>query len=1102
MLTVYYSNQLDVLKDLLALLLQKNPPVNPLTSEQILVQSPGMAQWLQLSLAQELDIAAAIDFPLPASFLWKMYCQVLPDVPERSAFNKEAMSWKIILLLDDLIDQPEFSALAGYLAHDNQHIKRYQLASKIADIFDQYLVYRPEWILSWEKGGDLPDITQTHPWQPVLWRELVQKTKQQGQSHWHRANMHQTFNEAMQQKNTTFDLPERIFVFGISALPPHFIESLEALGHKTDIHLLACNPCRYFWGDIQDPHYRNRMMAKKLATCRPDGSAGKTRSAPFLQDGLTDTENGNPLLASIGKLGRDYFNQLFDTTASEIDVFSDNPPHSLLSQIQSDILELKDRTLDNNPPVIPPTDHSVAIHDCHSPLREVEILHDQLLNLFEKHPGLSPKDIVVMLPDVETYTPWIQAVFGQISLSDARWIPFSISDRSAHHEHPVLSGVLQLLNLHNSRFGASDLLTLLEIPALQRKFQLDNPGLEILRQWIEDSGIRWGLSREDQEKFNLPVMKANTWLFGLKRILMGYAMPESAGIYHDILPFEPVQGQEAVLAGYLASFIEALESVQGSLETDRDAQEWTLYINQLLEQFFLPDEDDEYAFKLIRDVLSRLQNSLEDAGYNQPLSHTVLVSYLTEHLTTERNSQRFLAGQVNFCTLMPMRSIPFKVVCLLGMNDGAYPRSIPPAGFDLIARHSKRGDRSRREDDRYLFLEALLSAREKLYISYVGRSISDNSSRAPSVLVSELMDYCQRGYQLKLDLITQHPLQAFSPNNFLQDTSNRLFSYTREWLPAAQRIQQPTVNFLDQPLTPVDQPVSLELHELLRFYRNPCQYFFNHRLKVFFNKDKEELMDSEPFHVDGLPLYDMKRQLLKRLINRKLLTEIKQEFLATGLLPQEAFGDLILNENIQLLQPLADYLQDEMDVSASDVALDLNIHDIQITGWQSQFSHKGLLRYRPSDIKGKDKIAAWIEHLCFCASFPKKSCTTSLVGLDKKKKITDILEFPHLPQDQARQHLVELMKIYLEGLQVPVVFFPETSLAWAVQKKKGDTESAIKAALKTFTGNNFGNNNVQTDSKDLYIQRVYPDLNDVMDAFSTTAERIFNPMLETLEQGK
>ena len=1091
MLTIYHSNHLDVLKDLLVELLRQSPPANPLADEQILVQSPGMAQWLRLALAQGLGIAAGISFPLPASFLWQIYTRVLPDVPRRSAFNKESMTWKLMDLLDDLKHDPDFSALSQYLADDPDDIRKFQLSGKIADIFDQYLVYRPDWINQWEQEIDSAQISQDQPWQPKLWRALVAKTDELGQSPWHRANMHHRFLQALAQGNNHGQLPDRLFVFGISALPPHFVESLEALASHCDVHLMVTNPCQLYWGDERDPKYLRKLAARRLLDRQGKEAGGKSW---FGKEGLSGTFDdldtiGNPLLGSMGKLGRDYFHQLHSLNAFDIDVFVSGHKDNLLGTIQKDIFELYDRTTEPTPGG---GDPSLRFHSCHSPLREVEVLYDQLLAMFERDPTLTPKDIIIMLPDIDSYAPWIQAVFG--SIDDHRRIPYAISDISAKSEHPVLSACLKLLELDKSRCSAPELMELLEVPAIQQRFKLETAELDTLRRWTHESGIRWGLTPEHQGQFDLPRLEANSWLFGIRRMLLGYAMPESAGVYDDILPLDAAQGMTAVLAGNLANFIDGAEQLLNELTENRTIDQWIQFTGQLLERFFLTEfEEDEAALKLVRDTVAQLYEQLQESGFNQPLSRSVFLSYLNERLTLQRSSQRFLAGQVNFCTLMPMRSIPFKVVCLLGMNDGAYPRSIAPAGFDLIARHGRRGDRSRRVDDRYLFLEALLSAQDTLYISFVGRRIQDNSERIPSVLVTELLNYCEQGFGLtpKL-LINEHPLQPFSRRNFLHETQA---SFVKEWLPAAVGQSAPPAPFFTERLPDQDSvsPDEVELAELLRFYSNPCRYFFNRRLKVYFSNQDLTLEETETFALDALANYHVKTRLLEALINQE---QINQRLQSTGELPHRAFGQLLLDEQISALQPLADILRPQLAEATADREVKLTISHpdfpegkVQLTGWLKGFCQSGLLRYRPARFKGKDLIKNWLEHLCQCLG---DNPVPTYIYDPKQHWLLSVV-----PKAEAEQHLATLIHYYHLGQNLPLPWFAQTAYSWLTADPDKGPDEAAKAANKAFAGDGFHN---EGESSDDYIQRVYPQLEPVFTEMTSLTRHILAPACACLQE--
>ena len=1092
MLTLYHSNSLNDLKEMLIKLISLDPLTDPLETEQILVQSPGMARWLQLELAEAFGIAASIDFPLPATFLWNMFIQVLDDVPSRSAFAKESMTWKLMGLLPELMDAEEFAPLQRYTENDEDCVRRYQLAGKIADIYDQYLVYRPEWIAEWEAGNNLPDITEGQEWQPILWRALVERTQQLKQPHWHRANMHASFSERLHTRDFSKKLPKRLFVFGISALPPGYVEALQALGQQCNVHLMITNPCRYYWGDVHDARYLTKIKASRFR----DGMS------PDLPESFD--QNANPLLASMGKLGRDYLYQLQDLASgdqpvNEIDSFEDIPTNSLLHYIQQDILDLRDRTGQATP--IEEDDNSLTFHGCHSPLREVEVLHDHLLHLYNNDPTLTPRDVIVMVPDIDSYTPFLQAVFG--SVSDERYIPFALSDRSASQEHPVLAAFAKLLTLDQSRASGPELIELLEVKALQARYRLDAAGLATLSQWVDEAGIRWGFNASHQSKFDVPSREENTWLFGLRRMLLGYAMPQAMGLYNEVLPTDLVQGMNAELAGCLADFVESCEWLLKELDEARTADGWTAFLNQLLERFFLPDEEDEQALQSIRKVLEDFRQHLSDARFNDVLPRAVMVDWLQEHLGNTRNSQRFLAGQVNICTLMPMRSIPFRVVCLLGMNDNAYPRSLPPMGFDLMARHPRRGDRSRREDDRYLFLEALLSAQEQLYISHVSRNIRDDNPKFPSVLVTELQNLIRESFALKHDITHQHTLQSFSAENFKADNNRR--SFAKEWLPAAQGAGTVPDVFYEQPLEPQPLPenndLELPLAQLLSFWNNPCQAFCQQRLKVFFNDEDESAETREPFALGGLTGWQLKDSLVHKYLEGGSESEFRYHTRAAGVLPHGNFGELAIDDLCKDAKNLAELVEPWLKNHNDDVEVNLFLNDSRLTGWLDGIHHHGQVFWRTGRLHDKHRFSAWIQHLCLCAA--GQPAPGFYLTADAQFRLNPV------DPDIALSYLSDMERLLRDGLTRPLPFFPETAWAWLKEAQNGvtisDNEEDLEKALKKATDAFYGTGFSSGENTDPYIQRCWPDLETMYPEMIALASTLLLPLathLQDLEKGE
>ena len=1116
MLRVYHSNRLDVLEALMEFIVERERLDDPFEPEMILVQSTGMAQWLQMTLSQKFGIAANIDFPLPASFIWDMFVRVLPEIPKESAFNKQSMSWKLMTLLPQLLEREDFTLLRHYLTDDSDKRKLFQLSSKAADLFDQYLVYRPDWLAQWETGHLVEGLGEAQAWQAPLWKALVEYTDELGQPRWHRANLYQRFIETLESATTCPPgLPSRVFICGISALPPVYLQALQALGKHIEIHLLFTNPCRYYWGDIKDPAYLAKLLTRQrrhsfedreLPLFRDSENAGQL----FNSDGEQDV--GNPLLASWGKLGRDYIYLLSDLESSqELDAFVAVTPDNLLHNIQSDILELENRAVagvnieefsrsDNKRP-LDPLDSSITFHVCHSPQREVEVLHDRLLAMLEEDPTLTPRDIIVMVADIDSYSPFIQAVFG--SAPADRYLPYAISDRRARQSHPVLEAFISLLSLPDSRFVSEDVLALLDVPVLAARFDITEEGLRYLRQWVNESGIRWGIDDDNVRELELPATGQHTWRFGLTRMLLGYAMESAQGEWQSVLPYDESSGLIAELVGHLASLLMQLNIWRRGLAQERPLEEWLPVCRDMLNAFFLPDAETEAAMTLIEQQWQAIISEGLGAQYGDAVPLSLLRDELALRLDQERISQRFLAGPVNICTLMPMRSIPFKVVCLLGMNDGVYPRQLAPLGFDLMSQKPKRGDRSRRDDDRYLFLEALISAQQKLYISYIGRSIQDNSERFPSVLVQELIDYIGQSHYLpgdealncdesearvKAHLTCHHTRMPFDPQNY---QPGNLQSYAREWLPAASQAGKAHSEFV-QPL-PFTLPETVPLETLQRFWAHPVRAFFQMRLQVNFRTEDSEIPDTEPFILEGLSRYQINQQLLNVLVEQDDAERLFRRFRAAGDLPYGAFGEIFWETQCQEMQQLADRVIACRQPGQS-MEIDLACNGVQITGWLPQVQPDGLLRWRPSLLSVAQGMQLWLEHLVYCASGGNGE---SRLFLRKDGE----WRFPPLAAEQALHYLSQLIEGYREGMSAPLLVLPESGGAWlktcydAQNDAMLDDDSTLQKARTKFLQAYEGNMMVRGEGDDIWYQRLWRQLTpETMEAIVEQSQRFLLPL--------
>ncbi|TAL73364.1 MAG: exodeoxyribonuclease V subunit gamma [Rhodanobacter sp.] len=1184
-LMVVHGNRLEDLRDLLVEWLA-HAPLAPLEDEVMLVQSNGIAQWLKLALARPrtdhgMGISAAVDMQLPGRFLWQAYRAVLGSeaVPAESPFDKSRLTWRLMRLLPAQLGHADFALLQHYLGANRDAtdqpdpIKLFQLAQQIADLFDQYQVYRADWLEDWEHGRDaLRDDLRGHPapllaeqrWQPRLWRALLDDVGAT-QRDSHRAAVHRAFMQrAAGLTERPAALPRRIVVFGISSLPQQTLEALTALGRVAQVFLLVANPCRHYWGDIIED--RELLRAERH---RHDAKPGMP-AAPRFEDLHAQA---NPLLAAWGKQGRDYIRLLdaFDVPAAyrsqfaalsrDIDLFTDPGTGSLLRQVQQAILDLDPLPADPaQRRVLQPDDDSLRFHIAHNPQREVEILHDNLLAMFEAaqragHP-LSPRDVMVMVPDIQTYAPHIQAVFGRIPPDDPRYLPCSIADRHGRGSAPLLVALEQLLRLPESRFAASDILDLLDTPALRRRFHLDDDDLPVLRRWIEGAGIRWGLDGAQKETFGLPAEEQNTWRFGLRRMLLGYAVGDGESL-DGIAPYAEIGGLDAALLGPLALLLDRLDHYRQQLDQPATPAAWSERLRNLLADFFDAGRDDADTVLLQRlhDALEAWEQACAEASRgpargaargakaasahaakNDPAPLLLPLAVVREHwlsaVDESRLSQRFLGGAVSFGTLLPMRAIPFRVVCLLGMNDGDYPRRTQAPDFDLMTQPGRQrpGDRSRREDDRYLFLEALLSARDTLYVSWVGRSARDNSELPPSVLVGQLRDYLAAGWQNgdqgglpengaangansaptghadPLPLLTTHyPLQAFSQRYFDATSDACLFTYAYEW----QRARQAAPASDAAPLPPQQRETPLSLALLQRFLKSPAKVFYAERLAVRFEGNDEADTDNEPFALDHLETHQIIDALLHTVIHAgdAALAPATQRLYGQGVLPPGTFAELTLApievaatrvalrwQALDAHYPLAG--ESHMLRAAAhglvveDAADDLRANDdgqrIRLVATASALLENKKPRH--------DKlIAYWVAHLLVNAE--SLAVTTCIVAPDA------LVQLRPIDADEAKQHLDRLLAAFAAGMAAPLPIARKTAFAWlltevANHKQPPEKQKNPYASARKCYDHNEGEHGHGEVDEELALARTWADFAALHDAGFERWLPLYRPLLD------
>lgn len=1087
MLHTYHSNRLEVLLDHLIGVIA-DPLADPMTPERVVVQHPGMGRWLGQELARRTGIAANLELPLPAAALWDLLGHWIPDLPERSQWERGPLTWRLFGLLQGLASDPELQIPAHYLQGEPHGLKTYQLARRLADLFDQYLVYRADLVLDWEcRRQPLEDPAAA--WQARLWRELATRIGSGPESR-HRAALFRALEQLLEGNSPPVRaLPERLLVFGLSALPPLYTRLIGRLADWIPTHLFVLSPCREYWADLVDEGHHARVRARDLAK-------GVTNRATLL-------DVGNPLLASWGRAGKAFQDALIELQGADTSDYREPSTARLLGLVQWDLLHAHDRRTPHpeQRTLLAPGDDSLLIHACHSPQRELEVLQDRLLRLFETRPDLRPRDILVMAPDIDPYAPLIGAVFGAVAEGDPRAIPYAIADRPLVSEHPLLAALESLLGLPDSRLGVTEVLTWLGVPAIARRFGLSESDLARVRVWVAETGIRWGQDGPMRARLGLPGEEANTWRFGLRRLFLGYALPPEERLYGDSLPYPDLEGPEAEALGGLQGFVEALARWRVGLAEPRPLKDWCSDLNRLLTDLMEPDEEEETLLQPLRRALEQLRADAETADFDGPVGRDCLREELGAWLAGGGSGQRFLTGRVTFCSMVPLRSIPARVLCVLGLNGSDFPRDLRPPAFDLMAAAPRPGDRARREDDRQLFLEALLSARDCLHLSYRGRDQRDNAPKVPSVLIDELLAYIRGAFRFPAQsdaktapdpadwLVVPHPLQPFS-RRYFDGADPRLFSYRQDWCQAARSRPEPGCDrFITGPLAPTREgkgaversPETLEIQDLIRFLRDPPGWFLSHRLGLRAAVEDQALEETEPFTLKGLEAWGLRQRLLG-LVTAGRESEASALLRASGLLPHGLAGELTYEHTLDRVVAFRARLAPYAGEVSQPLELELEVAGLRLVGWLKGLTGQGLVAQRLGRIRAVDRLALWVRHLALNLAAPPGVPTHSvLVGESETLKL--------LPVACPAENLEELIGLFLLGQHEPIPLFPETSLAMAL-------DGGGKRVTEAWQGGRSGR---PGEGDGAAVRTAFRGSDPLGSSFVAVASLVFGPLLAATE---
>ncbi len=1124
-LNVYRSNRMETLVEVLARKLAAAPLPDPFEAEQIVVGNLGMEGWLSRQLAQRLGVCANVRYLFPADVLDRSLALLCGDEDrqqEGDPWSTDALTWGIMACLPGLMETPEhreaFRLVRSYLAWEasddagdsprevvTRH--RYALARQVADVFDRYAVFRPAWALAWSEGKPAPrlELPPELAWQPVLWQALQRRAGDRGHLAGRVARAATSADTAARRSSPPAEAPgydsgawpgfQRLTVFGLSSLPPVYLDVLDLLSRLAEVNLYMLCPSPEYWEDLTS---RGEQAARRRRMAR-DELTHHLRQA--LEE--ADRPEGAPLLASLGRIARDFQVVLEALPGGYTDgggpavegLFSDPVQDSALPMgasavalhwLQSDVYNVRHPAGELERPVrrrraLRPSDDSLQLHACHGPTRQVEVLRDVLLGLFQDHPHLQPRDVVVMTPDIETYAPLVSAVFddgplfrleqaGRPERGPDGWgaagaprVPYRIADLSLRRTNPVADALLRVLELASGRMEASAVLDLLGLEPVRRRFGLEEDDMPQVQEWIRGSGIRWGADVAHRRAEGLPADAGNTWGAGLQRLTLGVAMAGEHRLF-GTAPYDDMEGDRVALLGCFLDLCATLMDQARALRRPRTLDRWAARLDRTLDAVTATSARAGWLTRRVRDTLKELDNH---GAMQAPVELDAVRAYLEGRFELPAGRDVNPGGAVTFCALVPMRSIPHRVVCLLGMDEEAFPRNPGTVGFDLTSRNPRVGDRDPRDEDRLLLLEALLAAREHLVITYTGHDVRTNKEQTPAAPVDELLDVIDQSFPAPSEgvtprafITTHHRLQAFSPDNFRplhRDPTAaglRPWSFDRRLRTAAARLQaarvgqdelqdEPFVTPGGSPPEPDAGPEVIRLADLIRFFKHPVQHLLSHGLRLDLEERTDLVEDREPIELDPLQCWSLDDSLLSTLIQGVSPEQAVASLVAQGRVPLGTPGSVLLDERLRVVTAALRQADQERHERGALPPLQI---DLQLAGARLQgqvdrrVDGRCVLAYvGGSKSHGRRMVEPWILHLAWRAQEPEvdSSVVQVLAALGDDGAVAGrVQEFSinagkEHPAEYALRRLGNLVELYQRGMQEPLPLFVYSSYIFA-----------------------------------------------------------------------
>ncbi|MBM9467298.1 exodeoxyribonuclease V subunit gamma [Nakamurella leprariae] len=1085
-LFVHRAERSDLLADGLAEVLAV-PPADPFAGEIVAVPTRGVERWLTQRLSTQLGagpdrdgICAAVEFPSPRQLVATALgvdatvgggsaADDDPWVPDRSV-------WPLLDLIDrDVLAAGRTVAAGGAAVRDTavqdvavqdvavgggappawgrtlaEHLgasadgalppavarerrgRRYAVARRLAGLFDEYAAYRPAMLQDWSSGADGNGLGGVVPadlvWQPELWRRWCARMAADGVTDpvLRRAER----LARLRSDPSDLDLPARVSVFGVTRLPRAQAEVLAALAEVRDVHLWVTHPSARLWD--------------RVAASGPTGPRRRSEDDSALC-------GEHPLLTSLGRDARELQLTLSAFPSVDRHVGAPARPSTLLGRLQRDV---QDDHRPARPGPVAADDRSVQVHACHGPARQIEVLREVLVGLLADDPTLEPRDVVVLCPDIETYAPLVSAAFGLADVTGeghpAHRLRVRLADRALRQTNPLLGVAARLLDLAGSRAGASQLLDLAGLPAVRRRFRLDDDDLEQLSTWVTRAGVRWGLDAGHRATYGLDAFGQNTWAAGLDRILLGATMAEQDQNWLGLaLPLDDIGSADVALAGRLAEFVARVSAVVAALDGRQPLSGWVTALRDgVLSLAAVPAEDLWQQTELLRE----LGETGEQAGPladHLELGTADLRSLLDRRLRGRPTRANFRTGTLTVCTMLPMRSVPHRVVCLVGLDDGSFPRSPGVDGDDVLARDQVTGERDIRGEDRQLLLDAVLAAEQHLVITYTGADERTGARRPPAVPLGEILDALDLtgettdGRPVRDQILVRHPLQPYDARNFTEGALGVTgpFSADTSALAAARAGQRPrrsAAPFVSSPLPARPAPV-VELQPLRDLLLHPVRGFLRQRLDVAVRADETEAADELSVELTGLQRWAIGDRLLRQRLRGVDEETCRQLEWRRGELPVGPLGNRVLTEILDEVDILVDRTAPLRTGTADRQDLVVALADgRELRGVVDRVWGDRLVGVEFGRLSGKHRMRSWIDLLALSAAHPDRGWTAVTVGRGRGGARQAVLD--PVGADAAVETLTALADLADRARREPLPLPFKASEAYADARRRSEDE--------------------------------------------------------------